>query len=181
MAEEEVQMRRFIFLLICVPTLAMAQGTVSDDEHKAVQEDLKQAITNGNCPEFARLFEKEMKEHPPQTGGEGFTESVGGQFTDDWELNVGAWQVFERCRDKGTLSKALQWSEMSIKLIAPKTNTQYFDTRANLLYKMGMRQEAIVGEEGALEEEKRKAGILSDQFAATIEKMRNGQPTWPQR
>jgi len=177
-------MREFIFMSICVPTLALAQGTTNVVVD--VSGRLKQALTDRNCPELARLLETEMKEHPPEVGGKKFSEAVGGQFDDSWELNVRAWQVFERCSDESTLAKALQWIESSIKL-APLTSIQFMDTRANLLYKMGRREEAIATEEAALKEDRRNAqnegkekGDFSDGFTATIEKMKKGEPTWPQ-
>lgn len=176
-------MRAFIFVSICVPTFAVAQGMPSTDLELGAR--LKQALTNGNCPEFARLFDKEIKEHPPQAGGKTFSEAVGGNFDDSWGLNVGAWQAFLRCSDKSTLSKAVEWSELSIKL-APGANVQYFDTKANLLYKMGRRQEAIAAEEAGVEEDKREAGkqgkmkgVFFDEYTATIKKMKRGEAAWP--
>jgi hypothetical protein len=176
-------MRAFTFVLICVPTLALAQGTTSTGAEEVAR--MNKALTDGNCPEFARLFENQVKLHPPQAGSKRFAEALGGPFDDSWQLNVGAWQVYLRCGDKSTLSRAVEWSEMSIKL-APGTSVQSFDTKAHLLYKMGMREEAIATEEAAVEEDKREAerngktkGYFFDEYTATIEKMKKGEPTWP--
>jgi hypothetical protein len=75
---------------------------------------------------------------------------------------------------------------MSIKL-ASSGNVQLLDTKANLLYKVGRRDEAISSEESALEEDNLNArrrgqdkGAYFDEYTATIAKMKKGEPTWPQ-
>ena len=93
-----------------------------------------------------------------------------GQYIKTDELNQFAWTVFEGVGDKDLLSKAAEWSKLSIN---KKEDPQYMDTYANLLYKTGRSGEAIRMEE--------KAASLSgdnEEIKNTLEKMKRGEPTW---
>lgn len=87
-------------------------------------------------------------------------------------LNEYAWTVFENCDETTVLQDALNWSKKSIKA---KEDPSYIDTYANLLYKTGQKDEAVVWEEKAM-------SMVSDQekgdFSETIEKMKTGTKTW---
>ena len=87
-------------------------------------------------------------------------------------LNEYAWTVFENCDETTVLQDALNWSKKSIK---SKEDPSYIDTYANLLYKTGQKDEAVVWEEKAM-------SMVSDQekgdFSETIEKMKTGTKTW---
>ncbi len=98
---------------------------------------------------------------------------------------------------KAALTKALEWSDLSIKLDRedpekPKSegeslenvNLQLVDTKANLLYKLGRVQEGIALEEKAVEldnENAKKAGRedFVSGYAEYVDKMKKGLPTWP--
>jgi hypothetical protein len=54
-------------------------------------------------------------------------------------LNSVAWELFQSCSEAAILTKALEYSTMSIDK-SPEWN--YYDTRANLLYKLGRLNEA---------------------------------------
>jgi len=102
-----------------------------------------------------------------------------------WELNLPAWDVFLYCSDKKILVKALEWSELSIKIDKNNSNDQCLDTRANLLYKLGRIDEAIQQEKEAIELSNQIAkkmgkdkGYLVDSYFAALDKMRNSKPTW---
>ncbi len=88
------------------------------------------------------------------------------------QLNDFAWTVFENCKDMTCVQDALEWSKRSI---SEKEESAYIDTYANLLYRMGRKDEAISWEQKGLsmvgEEEK-------GDFVATIEKMKKGEKTW---
>ena len=88
------------------------------------------------------------------------------------QLNQFAWTVFENCKDMTCVQDALDWSKRSIK---EKEEAAYMDTYANLLYRMGRKEEAINWEQKGLyvagEEDK-------GDFVATIEKMKKGEKTW---
>lgn len=96
-----------------------------------------------------------------------------GDHSTDWQFNVHAWDLFERCTDKVQLEKALFWSDSSLKMI-PKPMSQYLDTYANILYKMGRVKDALEWEE--------KAATLAPTDKAiqnNFEKMKRGEITWP--
>ncbi len=88
------------------------------------------------------------------------------------ELNSFAWTVFENCPDMNCVAEALEWSKRSFK---DKENPMFMDTYANILYKMGKKNEAITWEEKALslaEENGKKT------YQETLDKMKKGEKTW---
>jgi hypothetical protein len=67
----------------------------------------------------------------------------------------------------------------------PEVNEQYLDTKANLLYKLGRRIEAIKTEKKALQVDTENAkkqgkdkGLFFDEFSGNIKKMEAGIPIW---
>jgi len=99
-----------------------------------------------------------------------------------WALiNNVAWDLFfKHCNNRDTLNKIILWME----IINRQHPDSYIDldTYANLLYKAGRREEAIAWEEKvvkmdneAARKEKRKQ---NHEFEETLDKMRNGIPTW---
>lgn len=91
---------------------------------------------------------------------------------DEVKWNELAWDMFLHCNDSSVLKKALLWSETSMKLGSISMGGKY-DTYANLLYKLGRREEAISWEEKAVQLEPESADIKN-----TLEKMKKGEPTW---
>jgi len=88
-------------------------------------------------------------------------------------LNSIAWQVFEKMTDKSALQDALRWSSRSLEL-SPK-NVARLDTYANLLYKLGQKEQAIAKEEEAL----RYIGKKDNKWLEeTLAKMKAGEKTW---
>jgi hypothetical protein len=93
-----------------------------------------------------------------------------GEYMRTDELNEFAWKAFQNIDDKEALSKAVKWSELSVK---HKEEPGYLDTWANLLYKSGRANEAITIQQ--------KAVSLSNgnkDMKETLEKMKRGEPTW---
>jgi thiol-disulfide isomerase/thioredoxin len=93
---------------------------------------------------------------------------------DFFYLNGSAWDVFQYSNNKNELRKALLWIDQAIPLTPQDLLAAIIDTKANLLYKLGRTEEAIVLEE--------KAITLSPEpgeFLKTIDKMKKGIPTWP--
>jgi tetratricopeptide (TPR) repeat protein len=142
-------------------------------------------LTNNAKLKFYRLIKdwrlfiveknKMLKEFPPKPGG--------GLEGDAWSLNVDAWDIFLTCDDKEVLRNALKWSELSIQL--DSTNIQFYDTKANLLYKLGRVDEAIAWENKAIKMDNDNAkingsnkGAFFDEYIQVVDKMRKGIPTW---
>lgn len=88
------------------------------------------------------------------------------------ELNDFAWTVFQNCPDMMCVSDALDWSKRSFK---DKAEPAYMDTYANILYKMGKKDDAIAWEQKALDlsDDASKPG-----YQSTIDKMKKGEKTW---
>ena len=86
-------------------------------------------------------------------------------------LNDWAWFSFLKIDDKPRLEKALNWSEKSLEF-APN-NPMCTDTYANLLYKMGRKEEAIKLESGLVAQDP-----ANTEFKDTLEKMKKNEPTW---
>lgn len=118
---------------------------------------------------WANALDQKIKLYPPAQGMQSFM-----------ELNMNAWNTFLHCDDKSVLQKALAWSELSINGYEHKDVLQQLDTRANLLYKLGRKEEAVGQEKLALEtSEKMKGKPFYEEFEETLQKMQAGEPTWP--
>lgn len=88
-------------------------------------------------------------------------------------LNKNAWYFFEHITDVNSLQDALRWSERSVQLVPNKST--FIDTYANLLYKLGRKEEAIAKEKEAL----RYSSINeAGNYAEVIGKMESGEKTW---
>jgi thioredoxin-related protein len=100
-----------------------------------------------------------------------YMKSYGNNESDN-QLNEFAWAVFQNCSDMTCVAEALDWSKRSF---AKEQNPAYLDTYANILYKMGKKDEAIEWEGKALSlsAEGDKKG-----YQDTIDKMKKGEKTW---
>jgi thiol-disulfide isomerase/thioredoxin len=88
-------------------------------------------------------------------------------------LNNIAWEVFLKISDVKGLQDALRWSKRSLE-IYPK-NPAWMDTYANLLYKLGQKEEAIIIEEEAMNLDNKES---KEGFKKTLQKMKAGEKTW---
>ncbi len=107
-----------------------------------------------------------------QTAVVGFMQQYGAHATPQ-DLNDYAWTVFQNCHDMTCVSDALDWSKRSFQ---DNPNPAFMDTYANILYKMGKKDDAISWEQKAADltpAADEKAGYLS-----TIDKMKKGEKTW---
>lgn len=92
------------------------------------------------------------------------------------QLNDYAYNVFNHSDDKNELNTALHWIQHIVDTNKNYKNLNaYLDTYANLLYKLGRRDEAIKFEERAIE--------LTDAgekeiFEQTLAKIKRGEKTW---
>jgi thioredoxin-related protein len=90
-----------------------------------------------------------------------------------------AWQVFLHLDDKKLIKEAIKWMQ---NLIISDINGGYIDTYANLLYKLGKRNQAIEWQQKAIQ----LALTFNyqpdiDEFNEHLEKMKKGKPTWELR
>lgn len=132
--------------------------------------ELQYYESNQKWSKYARTFDNEIREFIPKTGGR----VLGGILDDVWELNVKAWDVFMHCADKEDLKLALKWSILSIQLCQNNGELiQLLDTKANILYKMGNKSEALPIEQSAVE-----LSGNNPVYRTTLVKMKNGEATW---
>jgi tetratricopeptide (TPR) repeat protein len=127
----------------------------------------------GNWEKFSRVFDQQIDLHPPTDS----SNYLHGNFGDSWTLNSTAWDVFLACDNKVVLRRALKWVSIGI-ILCKDTNAvfQYLDTKANILYKLGNNGAAIKCEENVIDLDK---GKVNEIYQSTLEKMKNGIPTWP--
>jgi len=93
------------------------------------------------------------------------------EWSDDADfLNTVAYRVFLHSDDNSLLESALKWSDKALQI---EQAYEFMDTYANLLYKLGRKDEAITWEQKAVEK-----GTKDEEVKATLEKMKNGQKTW---
>lgn len=89
-----------------------------------------------------------------------------------FDMNNFAWSVFENLNDTAMLNAALGWSKRTLQ---EKGTITYMDTYANILYKLGRKDEAITLEEKAVNMASKRE---KPEFQANLEKMRKGESTW---
>jgi hypothetical protein len=93
-------------------------------------------------------------------------------------LNDWAYTLFENSNDKDELRKALEWSKRSNEL--QPASPELMDTYANVYYKLGFVDEAIIWQKKAVEQLKVK-GYDSPEIREGLEKMLRGEKTWLDR
>jgi tetratricopeptide (TPR) repeat protein len=86
--------------------------------------------------------------------------------------NFSAWEIFMYSKDPAQLEKALEWSDKSVKTSA-KPDAEFLDTYANILYKLGRKEEALAYEQKAIALNPKATDIQDN-----IEKIQKGEPTW---
>jgi thioredoxin-related protein len=86
-------------------------------------------------------------------------------------LNTVAWNIFLHVKNRHYLHEAIRFVDAVLQ-IDPKI-AGVIDTKANLLYKLGLTEQAIIMENKALE-----LAPDSNGFKETLKKMQSGQPTW---
>jgi thioredoxin-related protein len=121
---------------------------------------------------YTLLRTEEIKRYPRKAYEMGLFDS----------LNQVAWDVFQHCNEKKSLERALEWSILSIELEMPNPNCEFYDTKANLLHKLGRTIEAIPTQELAkscLEKTNvDRELIYHSDINSNLEKMKKGLPTW---
>jgi len=94
----------------------------------------------------------------------------------------GAWYAFLHCMDTTVLLKALEWVDLALQMDGEDkiTRAAYLDTKANLLYKLGRKAEALPMQKEALELTTANGGIPDD-IRDAYYKMQRGEPTWEEQ
>ncbi len=91
------------------------------------------------------------------------------------ELNNAAWFVVDELKNANptTLKNAIVWSETSLKL--EKDNFYYLDTLAQLYYKNGQKELAIITEQKAIDAALASSDLtLIEEYKSVLAKMQNG-------
>jgi thioredoxin-related protein len=91
------------------------------------------------------------------------------------KLNKLSIDALEKTSDKKVLNKALKWSERSMEIVPG--NTQFMDTYAKLLYKLGKDKVAIAKEEEVYNKIP-KEDIFRNRVEETLFKMKAGEKIW---
>jgi hypothetical protein len=99
-----------------------------------------------------------------------FTYTPRAQFYAN-DLNNAAFNVYTLTRDSLWTEKALRWSARSLDF---QESAAQLDTYARLLYRKGLRKEAIRYQEKALDLEMKK-GMTGTAFREILEKMKAGE------
>jgi thioredoxin-related protein len=90
-----------------------------------------------------------------------------------YALNNGAYNIFKYSVKKPELREALSWINRAIEMVSPKTDANFLDTKANLLYKLGQKNEGLV-----LEQESASLAPRDKEIQASLAKMKSALPTW---
>lgn len=96
-------------------------------------------------------------------------------------LNNYAWYaIFLNCPDSQLLARASRWMDLAIARVPEDFGL--VDTKANLLYKSGKKDEAIVLEQSIVEKLVKQTGKpapdAGGEFYETLQKMKKGEKTW---
>lgn len=129
-------------------------------EELLLQIKVQNALRNNDWPTFQQNVVTYMKKY--------------GQKADVNTLNEFAWAVFENCADEDCVKEALGWSKRSLDMVE---DPGLMDTYANLLYKLGQKDEAIAMEEKAIKLCTGNPELLT-MLQSTVEKMKKGEKTW---
>ncbi len=180
------------------PDWAAIRNTIANKYDKHLADSListaKTAffLRTKNCDQYVTHIEELMNTYPPSKTSTRLKVLTGGLNSlgdngDSWALNGCAWTVFQICDKRRALMKGLKWSQLSIDFETdPNVVCQYLDTKANLLYKLGRRKDAIETEELAIMTVRKatkgtdKDSPLESEYKENLEKMKKNVPTWPQ-
>ncbi|WP_395052032.1 hypothetical protein [Flavobacterium sp.] len=88
------------------------------------------------------------------------------------QANEASWFVVEKVKDASLIKKAIVWSETSLKI--QKDDRYYLDTLAQLYYKDGQKEKAIITEQKAIDVLSDDDYIQREEYKVVLEKMKNG-------
>jgi len=101
-----------------------------------------------------------------------YTKVDTGGYNLAGNFNTAAWNVFLYLNDKKDLTRALHVSGRALLIYSADGNNM--DTYANLLYKLGMKDDALMWEKNA-----EKLSPDDKNIQANLSKMKKNEPTWP--
>ena len=173
----ENQVNRIIFYEVVVPVLFNKYAPIAGEPNWNKLKDSIQAKYPTKADEVLAyskvlfyLNRQQWNDFGPAIVA--YMKSYGENLSQS-DLNEYAWTVFQNCSDETCLKNALEWSKRSFE---KEQNPAYMDTYANILYRLGRKDEAIEWEQKALSlvtTENDKKG-----YQQTIDKMKSGQKTW---
>jgi len=117
-----------------------------------------------------QVFQSEKKWDKFQPAVLSYMKKYGTEVRADM-LNSFAWTVFENCKDTNCITEALSWSKRSVDETQSK-EPSYLDTYANLLYKLGKKDQAIAMQQKAVD---LVAAENKAQYQVTLDKMKKGE------
>jgi thioredoxin-related protein len=92
-------------------------------------------------------------------------------------INFCAWEFFKHISDAGLLNQIMKYMEKILQ--SEDSDYGYIDTYANLLYKVGRIEEALLYQEKALQlASKNNDKWSADEFVDRLNKMKLKKPTW---
>lgn len=118
---------------------------------------------------YYQYFTKDWKSFEPAIVS--YMKKYGANASAD-DLNNYAWTVFQNCDDMTCVAEALDWSKRSF---AENQNPMFMDTYANILYKLGKKEEAMTWEQKAID---LSAEGDKESLQQNLDKMKNGEKTW---
>jgi len=149
----------------CKDYLMKISDATIEEKNKASVQNIEQMINSGAIPLKDSTFINKMKNQAAHSE----SNKIGN------ELDRLSLEAFDKTSDKKILKNALKWSERSMEILPD--NTQFMDTYAKLLYKLGKNKDAIAKEEEALEKTP-KEDILRNRIEETLFKMKAGEKIW---
>lgn len=175
-----------------------------NDFHNALAGIISNAEFKANAESFSKWDEAQwdeyaakLKKQYPDFSDEIITRFKTSQYKDkkDWtsfaavinqyslskhvnisELNDHAWTIFTHCSDPKILETALQWSKLTFENEKIK-EPGFIDTYANILYKLGKKEEALTWEKKA-QALAIEQGNPKDWGQDVIDKINKDVPTW---
>jgi thioredoxin-related protein len=93
-------------------------------------------------------------------------------------MNNELMDIFLKCYDKQTLLRAAIWSKTTINRVTGEESPSCMDTYANLLYKAGKRNDALIWQERAFALASKQGNHDLASYLETLKKMKNGEKTW---
>jgi thioredoxin-related protein len=126
-----------------------------------------EAVANGKVTYYQ--YKKDWPNF--QTAVVAYMKQYGANATPD-QLNSYARAIFDNCKDMTCIKEALSWSKKSF---AEKENPLFINTYANILYRLGKKDEAIKWQEKALAT---TSDVNKTSYQETLEKMKKGEKTW---